>query len=121
MSKNGHVDAQGDFQLFQICFMKLFYIPCPWGIGEYDYLRHVTKFGTKILTKSSPAKLICITRRYASYGDFSRTYVNYWRKLHLSICHRFCTIEVQSWTSPGKFSYFRAEIEQKKVKFRYIK
>ena len=47
MSKNWHVDAQGDFQLCQICFMKLFYIPCPWGIGEYEHLRHVTKFGTK--------------------------------------------------------------------------
>ena len=25
----------------------------------------------------------------------------YWRKPHVSICHRFCTIQVQSWPSIG--------------------
>ena len=43
--QNLHADAQGDFQSWQICFVKLLYIRCPWGIGEHDHLRHVTKIG----------------------------------------------------------------------------
>ena len=121
MSKKWHADAQGDFQICQICFVKLLYIPCPWGIGEHDHLRHVTKFGTKIWHKSSPADAICITETSASYWNILRTYVTYWRKPHVSICNRFCTIQVQSWEYLSKFAYFRAKIEQKKVNFRYRK
>ena len=66
------------FPIMANLFRKIIVHTLSVGDGEYDHLRHVTKFGTKILPKSLPAKLICITRRYASYLDFSRTYVNYW-------------------------------------------
>ncbi len=43
-------------------------------------------------------------------------YMNKWWKHHVSICHRFCTIQVQSSPSIGKFPYFRNKIAWKSSK-----
>ena len=37
-------------------------------------------------------------------------------KPHVSICHRFCTIQVQSWPSIGKFPCFRVKIGENRAK-----
>ena len=42
--------------------------------------------------------------------------MTYWRKSHVSICHRFCTIQVQSWPFIGKFPCFRVKIGENRAK-----
>ena len=42
--------------------------------------------------------------------------MTYGRKPHVSICHRFCTIQVQSWPSIGKFPFFRVKIGENRAK-----
>ena len=42
--------------------------------------------------------------------------MTYWRNPHVSICHRFCTIQVQRWPSIGKFPCFRVKIGENRAK-----